>query len=321
MNILARYIQSAVVTFFLMGAAASTNTANASITSASIIPSAISTNCMDYKIVGVCLWLYCGWTGCRIRTSVKVGHYVPELVVSSYQNTGKNPWLEIAALSPPLGEAMAGGQSTRDLEPAMHQQLRFKNVDAIGHPGASVFNRFADRFGFTCRGATSSMRPYFISTLDALAWRSGIPESVYPEALIPGRRELGKPGDMWGNVYPRSGFISQTHDYKSAALMAQRAADIVTREGQPHVYLPIRSRSRARDGYWPPGPVKEGDKSHQWQDLYPNMRNSCALWPDKPAQHTYSERLDEGGDYAFALWRQYKCCKRRGFALIGDYDF
>ncbi len=319
MKILARYIQSAVVTFFLMGAAASTNTADAGITSASIIPSAISTNCMDYEIVGVCVWLDCGWTGCSVRTSVKVGHYIPELVVSSYQNTGDNPWLEIAALSPPLDDVLAGGQSTREVEPIRRQQLRFKNVDAIGHPGASLFNQFADSIGFTCRGSTESMYPYFISTLDALAWRSGIPESVYPEALIPGRRELKQPGDMWGNIYPRSGFISQTHDYKSAALMAQRAADIVTRTGQPHVYRPLTSSSR--DGYWPPGPVKEGERNHQWQDLYPNMRNSCAIWPDKPAQHTYAERLDEGGDYVFALWREYKCCKSRGQWLLDDYDF
>lgn len=321
MKALTRYVRSAVLAAGLVGAVASADQAEARITTASIIPSAASYNCMDYKVVGVCLWLYCGWSGCRIRTSVKVGHFVPELVVSSYENTGKNPWVEIAAVSPPTGEAIGGGRSTGDVEPTMHQQLRFKNVDAIGHPGASMFNHFASQFGFTCQGATQSMRPYFVSTLDALAWRSGIPESVYPEALIPGRRELGQTGDLWGNIFPRSGFISQTHDYKSAALMAQRAADIVTREGQPHVYQPVIRRASSRDGYWPPGPVKEGSENHQWQDLYPHRSNSCAIWPDRSPQHTYSERLDEGGDYAFALWRRYECCQRRGFELIDHYNF
>ncbi|PWW11136.1 hypothetical protein DFO57_111118 [Pantoea sp. AG702] len=31
-------------------------------------------------------------------------------------------------------------------------------------------------------------------------WRSGLPESLYPEALIPGQRELGSQAsaNMWG---------------------------------------------------------------------------------------------------------------------------
>ena len=35
--------------------------------------------------------LYCTWTGCTVRTSTKVRHYVPDAVVSSYSNTGENP--------------------------------------------------------------------------------------------------------------------------------------------------------------------------------------------------------------------------------------
>ncbi|WP_432612374.1 hypothetical protein [Azospirillum brasilense] len=42
-----------------------------------------------------------------------------------------------------------------------------------------------------------------LSTLDTLAWRYNIPEALYPEALIPGRREIGtRTGlNLWGNVY------------------------------------------------------------------------------------------------------------------------
>lgn len=31
----------------------------------------------------------------------KVGHFIPELVVSSYSDTGNNPWGEMSALSAP----------------------------------------------------------------------------------------------------------------------------------------------------------------------------------------------------------------------------
>jgi hypothetical protein len=34
--------------------------------------------------------------GCTVRTSVKVRHYVPDAVVSSYSNTGENPWRKCA---------------------------------------------------------------------------------------------------------------------------------------------------------------------------------------------------------------------------------
>ncbi|WP_111414527.1 TIGR03756 family integrating conjugative element protein [Billgrantia lactosivorans] len=286
-----------------------------SITTPEIVESALSTECLDYNVIGICVWLHCTTFGCSIRTSVKVRHYIPELVVSSYENTGGNPWREIAMVSPPAGDALAGGQSTSEAQSDIQEHLRFKNVDAIGHPGAELFNQFASALGYTCSGAAQAFQPYFVSTLDALAWRSGIPETAYPEALIPGRRELGQMGsDLWGNIYPRSGFINQVHDYKSAALMAQRSADIVTREGQPHVYHPLVSSER--DGFWPPDPVVEGDNDHRWQHLMPKMSRSCVVWPDRSPTDTYADRIDEAGDYVFALWGRYRCCRRRGQELL-----
>lgn len=291
----------------------------------SIINSTLSSQCLDYSVVGVCIWLECDESGCWIQTSLLVRHYVPELVVSSYENTGENPWSDLIGESynffpdllldlAPNISAMGGGQNTTEGEARYHQTLRFKNTDAIGHPGATVFNEFAREFGLTCQSASQPFRPYHLSTLDALAWRSGIPETVYPEALIPGSRELGQAGDVWGNVYPRSGFIGQTHDYKAAALMAQRSADIVTRTGQPHVYTPMVKN--ARDGWWPPGPIVEGNRNHRWQQLQPNMSRSCRVWPDRSPQDTYHDRLAEDGDYVFAMWSRYRCCKRRGEDLL-----
>ncbi len=107
----------------------------------------------------------------------------------------------------------------------------------------ATFSRFASASGYVCPGATVPLVPYFLSTLDAIGWRHGIPEQVYPEALVPGLREVGGifSGDMWGNLYPRSGFLHQTDDYKTAAVIAQRAGDITTRIGQLHVYLPMRA--------------------------------------------------------------------------------
>ncbi|MBN0308483.1 TraU family protein, partial [Pseudomonas aeruginosa] len=94
----------------------------------------------------------------------------------------------------------------------------------------------------------------------------------YPEALIPGRREIGtRTGlNLWGNVYPRGGFLHQTDDHKSGAVVAQRAGDIVTRRNQIHVYQPLLAN--ARDGYWPAGALMETDASTgKWQELTPTL--------------------------------------------------
>lgn len=287
----------------------------ARISTAEIIGSTASANCLDYQVVGVCAWLYCTPFGCSVRTSVKVKHYVPDLVVSSYNRTGGNPWSDVAALSPPItGLAEGGGvmtsrhSNTRDI-------LRFKNVDAIGHPGAAAFTAFARGWGLVCASGTTPMRPHFLSTLDFVGWRQALVEMLYPESYVPGMRELGRAGDMWGNIFPRSGFVSQSDDYRGAALAAQRMADFVTRNGSPHVYQPLTPSSR--DGWWPPGPVREGDNStHAWQPLSPSLEMNCGTWPDRGLLASYGDRTDGSGDYVWALWRPYSCCQRRGQTLL-----
>ncbi len=114
---------------------------------------------------------------------------------------------------------------------------------------------------------------------------------------------------------PRGGFLHQTDDYKAAAVVAQRAGDVVTRRGQVHVYQPLLASSR--DGYWPAGALMESDASTgKWQALTPTQSATCAVFPNAGA-HVQSQR----GDYAWALWRPYSCCERRGQTFLGSIDF
>ncbi|EAA6221737.1 TIGR03756 family integrating conjugative element protein [Salmonella enterica subsp. salamae] len=287
------------------------------ITTPEIAASALSPECVHYQIVGVCYWLFCSPFGCSVRTSVKVRHFRPNLVVSAYSVTGQNPWTEMSPLSSPLpGIAEAGGD-TNPRAVGQHSKVRFKNADAIGFPAGDALANFFSQFGYVCAPSSQPLLPYFLSTLDALAWRSGVPEMFYPEALTPGLREVSKDGDMWGNVYPRAGALSQTHDYKAGAIIAQRVADLVTRSGQSHVYIPLTASSH--DGYWPPDPVTEGDSNnHQWQMLVPKKSASCAIFPDSSTTDSYAGKLAEDGAYAWTLWRPYKCCPRRGQTFLGS---
>lgn len=283
------------------------------LSTAELISSSMSQPCMEYKVVGICYWLLCTPYGCSTQTSTKVKHYVPDAVVSSYATTGNNPWKEVAVMGTPIVGAKGGGHGTNN-QANENAVAKFNNVDVIGHPGGMFFGMG----GYTCQGAGTAYMPYFLSTLDTLAWRQNIPEGYYPESLIPGLREIGArtTANLWGNVYPRSGFTHQPNDYKAAAVNAQRAADIVTNMGQPHVYQPLIAMTRP--GYWPAGTVKESNiLTHKWQELTPKMTQACTVFP---STDFLSNQSSDGG-YAWALWRPYSCCQQRGQTFLGSVDF
>lgn len=297
----------------------------AALNTASIVASSISPSCISWRISGICYWLMCTPFGCTVKTSIKVRHFIPEAVVSTYQASGGNPWTEMSLVSQTAGGvenavtgalsglAAGGGNQEQKFPGTRKSNVRFKYADAIGHPSTSIIGGQIP--GYSCNSAATPLVPYFLSTLDTLAWRTGVPESVYPEALIPGRREIGSTSaqNMWGNLYPRSGFVTQQDDYKSGAIVAQRVADIITRTNQIHVYKPLTGNPSA--GYWPPEPVKEntGTQNHKWQQLSPKLSMSCSVFPD-------TEKIAENGNYAWTLWQPYSCCKRRGQTFLYSTD-
>ncbi|HEO9009329.1 TPA: TIGR03756 family integrating conjugative element protein [Citrobacter koseri] len=299
----------------------------ASVNTASLLSSAASPDCISWRVSGICYWLLCTPFGCSVKTSVKVTHFIPEAVVSAYLNLGNNPWTEMAFISDMAGEAesalsgiaagvpMGGGRQEMKVPGERKQNLHYYYGDAYGHPATKMIGGMVP--GYSCDSAATPFMPYFNSSLDALVWRTGVPEMLYPEALIPGQREIGRTtsGDMWGNVYPRSGFVTQTDSYKSAAVVVQRVADVITRSGQLHVYNPLMGQKSP--GYWPPEPVKEntGTKNHKWQRLSPQLSQSCAVFPDADG------RIAQDGNYAWALWQPYSCCKRRGQTFLSSTDF
>ncbi|PJG82802.1 TIGR03756 family integrating conjugative element protein [Caviibacterium pharyngocola] len=283
------------------------------INTASIMASSASSQCLEYRVVGTCFWLFCTYWGCKIRTSVKVRHFIPELVVSVYNHEGQNPWSEMSLIS----QGIAGG--AHKSPERQFTQLNFKNADAIGHPQGAI-SQMLRGAGYYCKSQTTPFMPYFLSSLDYFAWRQGLPEMFYPEAFTFGLREIKTNGDVWGNIYPRSGSITQIHDYKASAVIAHRVADIVSRTGQLHIYQ--SAAQTGGQGNWYPKPVKEGNaNNHKWQMLAPAMSRSCSIFPNGGATDTYSSQLSEQGNYAWALWRPYSCCKRRGQKFLYSIDW
>ena len=292
-------------------------------------------SCMQWRPVGVCFWLDCSPVECDVRTSVKVGHFNPDLVVSVYNELGGNPWREVRSVLGHVQRAAARGVLGQ-LTPAPpgssgnrtgggSTRLVFREADVVGHPLADLLNAVPVA-GLICASQTGSGVPYFQSALDALAWRRALPESLYPASFVPGLREVGGGAwQSWGSVYPRNGWIVQPEEPKAAAVIAQRAADIVTRAGQPHVYVPLSGPDPLDQRVWPPGGLVEGDgATGRWQMLAPLAERDCAVFghDDRADSAGWGAgRVDVGGDYVWNLWRPYRCCARRGFLFLFDIDW
>ena len=88
-----------------------------------------------------------------MRTSLKVGHYNPDLVVSAYNELGGNPWAEIRATLGiaqktaatgllgallPVPVESAGNRTEGSSQHRDHKNLVFRETDAIGHPMGSL---------------------------------------------------------------------------------------------------------------------------------------------------------------------------------------
>ena len=332
MNVARRVLGLLILVLALPSGAASVSTADI------IDRTATATiACTQWRATGLCFWLRCSYFSCDVETSLKVGHYNPDLVVSSYNTLGENPWQDIRrvlgrlqkeAAASALGslggiEPDSAGNRSEGTRQRDHKNLIFREADAIGHPSLDTVLA-ALPASMQCASQASSFRPYFLSAIDALSWRNAIPESLYPASLIPGLREVGNwPLSTWGGVYPRTGWSIQSEEPKAAALTAQRAGDIVTRRFQPHLYIPLTDPTPADQQVWPPGSLRENDASTgTWQMLAPITDEDCQVFGVGEHLDSWANgRVDRQGDYVWTLWRPYQCCERKGQFFLGDINW
>ncbi len=74
----------------------------------------------------------------------------------------------MAPLSSPLVGAEGGGNL---ITPNLHRDNlpRFKNVDAIGHPGDWAATQLASQSCYACASRAIALMPYYLNTLGSLA--------------------------------------------------------------------------------------------------------------------------------------------------------
>ncbi|MCU7804172.1 MAG: TraU family protein [Candidatus Thiodiazotropha sp. (ex Lucinoma borealis)] len=194
--------------------------------------------------MGVCFWLVGICPYCEIETTAKIQHRLPDLVVSAFKKPGQNPWVEAraiygtfaaGALRTILGP-LADGSGTILERGEENSDIMFNEVHVIGNPVAYASGLAGSAVGFLCQSQSLPI-PYFLSEVDAIAWRDPLSESLHPESYTPGMREIW---GMGGSVFPRVGYVKQPDPPMAAAINAQRAIDIVLQNWQvPHLYVPF----------------------------------------------------------------------------------
>lgn len=101
-------------------------------------------SCLNFQIEGLCFFLRCSLKGCAILTSVRVSHYVPDVIVSTYNEPVTHPWDDIgkpvAIAASGLGSWMLG--TLTDSSAGYHNDSErfavFKGADAYGNPAGML---------------------------------------------------------------------------------------------------------------------------------------------------------------------------------------
>src|SRR5690625_3766976 len=131
------------------------------------------TECIDWRFSGICFWLKCTWFSCDIETSIRVSHWIPDLVVTSYSG-GDSPFSEMQSLNSD-NPSVISHQTTDHGD----TNADFKKVDVIGNPAILVFDSMADSSDYFCESCATPYMPYFISDFDRQIGRASCRERVY----------------------------------------------------------------------------------------------------------------------------------------------
>ncbi|WP_238527350.1 TraU family protein [Methylomonas methanica] len=101
-----------------------------------------------------------------------------------------------------------------------------------------------------------------------------------------------------------------------------RFRDIITREGEPHLYRSILGQRLFVEDEkvtWSPGSlIENSNESGWWQPVMPKLEQ-CLLFGVNDVLDSRGwggGRVAEDGEYIHALWRPYTCCEIKDGALI-----
>ena len=283
------------------------------LTTAELIANSASTACTNWCVTGVCMWLVCTPFGRGIKTTLRVRHGYPTLVVSVYNVTGEPTWEDAPIIQfdgSVLGFDMAGGMDAAENSPIVKRldtHLKFKEVSVHANPYPSMI----ERIDYFCPVGTTPFMPHYSSEIDSLAWRSGLPERFYIWKYF---EDIGNwPLYSWSPLYPRYGFINQRDDGHASAVAAVRGADIAHDSYvSAHLHIEIKEEEELNKNVG----AYRYPKEHPWQRLTPNASDKCEILGDDNSADWSRDTNSAAGFNAWNYWHTYECCVPGAGALI-----
>ncbi len=268
-------------------------------------------NCLHYQIpIHYCMWIS-EWG--EVNTTPVLSHYLPDLVVSVFTKPYDNPWLEINKIVDSIGqpiqkEIIQGftgfdvGSGSHSLLDSHEQAVVFKEADVIGNPALMMIPQHG-----LLPTTSTSWKPYFQSMTDSVLWR-GLPPAALPEeGMALGLNIVHHVGTglmNWGGVYPHEGKVIGENDAQASAVIAERAADLVTRHSEyGHIY---QNLSTACGQHCSASPIQENSKETYFQMIYPITQNDCHILGSNDSYS--SHMLNPEGAYVWVVWRHYEGC-------------
>lgn len=281
-------------------------------------------SCVHYEIKGLCYWA--NWNG--INTTPYIEQYLPDVVVTVFNKPGDNPWLEIRDTYDEAGKAAENqivssltdlkvGDGQHSLDDVREQNVFFKEADVIGNPGLAVLPK---DIVFLPSTATPFV-PYYQSMLDAASWR-GLPqikttlaEEAYAMVADP-FHHVGTQFINWGGVYPHEGKVASSNDAKAAAVIAQRAGDLITSNNPiilGHIYKPLSTQCGEECNA---AAIQENSSNTKFQMIYPVEENRCDYF-GKTIDFGQTAETQTNGAYVWIVWRHYSGCANGEGQYIG----
>ncbi len=293
--------------------ATSAYASHSKINSANIIKSTLSAlpSCLHYQVpTHVCIWVS-QWG--EVNTTPIVSHYLPDLVVSVFKTPDDNPWLEVGKVAGNAektlqnemvrqitGVTADGGNHS--LQDQHEQEVIFKEAEIIGNPALMMIP-----IEGLLPSTASAWQIYFESTVDSLLWR-GLSAAALPEEgmaiTFNATHHIGTELSNWGGIYPHEGKVIQDNDVKASAVIAARAADLVTsQQGYGHIYNAL---SDSCGEHCSAAKVQTNSKQTYFQMIYPIAQTECHILGDSGSYQ--ASMLNHDSAYVWVVWRQYEGC-------------
>ncbi|MGG4579381.1 TraU family protein [Alcaligenes faecalis] len=188
--------------------------ATAATTTAGVVTNTVAAlpSCTSYQVKGICVWLVCvPLIGCFIRTSVRVAHYVPDVVISTYNDPLAHPWAEVgkplATAISSVGSAVVGApiDASAGTQREGTEVTTYKSADAIGNPAgliASIASGYIPSFGSSFQfPGYSELLAFTRTELPRItqSWRQ-VPQQLGNEFIEAARAMANAPADIISSV-------------------------------------------------------------------------------------------------------------------------